>query len=275
MSTPKKTFNRAISKILEPLIQLMLKNDVSHSEFSELARRAYVKVAFDYFSIPGRKKSNSRVSVITGLSRPEVIRLAKLDENEEPITKGTLNRATQVIGGWLQDEDFTDEQKQARTLPLRGKTNSFEDLVNRYSGGITARAILDELVRVSAVTVINKQNVKLNHQGYVPSSSESEMIEMVSKHAGDMLGTIVHNVSHDADERFFQRQVSYTDIPESVDKEFQNLCHKKSMAMILELNEWLAEKKKTTKEDPTKRISRVGLGIYYFKNEKDIGKEKS
>ncbi len=271
MKNDKQLLSRAISKILEPLAHLMLKYNISHSEFSELARRSYVKMAFKYFTIPNRKKTNSRVSVITGLSRPEVIRLARQTEDEEPITKGPLNRATRVIGGWLQDPDFIDDNNQPRELLLRGEVNSFNELVTRYSGGITARAILDELLRVEAVSLIDKQTVKLKHHGYVPINSESEIIEMVSKHAGDMLGTIVHNLSSEPDDRYFQRQVSYIDIPESIDKEFKILCHEKSLEMILELNHWLAEKKKTTQTQSGETKSRVGLGIYYFKNETDKG----
>lgn len=267
MENIKKTLSCAIGKILDPLVHLLLQHDISHSEFSELARRSYVKMAFKHFSIPGRKKTNSRVAVITGLSRQEVVRLTKLAEDEEPATKGPLNRATRVIGGWLQDEDFIDANKQPRILPLRGEPGSFEDLVTRYSGGITARAILDELVRVGAVEKTDKINVKLRHHGYVPDNSEAEIISMVSNHAGDMLGTIMHNLSHPPEERYFQRQVAYSDIPQSIDQEFKILCHEKSLEMILELNKWLAEKKKTMEPNPDESTARVGLGIYYFKND--------
>lgn len=272
MVSVKKALSRAIYKILDPLVHLLLQHDISHSEFSELARRSYVKIAFKHFSMPGRKKTNSRVSVITGLSRQEVVRLSALPEDQEPVTKGPLNRATRVIGGWLQDKKYIDAQGQPRVLPLRGEPNSFDDLVSQYSGGITARAILDELIRVGTVTKVDNFNVKLNHLGYVPSDSNAEIVGMVSKHAGDMLGTIVHNLAHKPEQRRFQRQVSYIDIPEDIDQEFKLLCHEKSLQMVLELNQWLADKKKNSTPDPGEARTRVGLGIYYFKNELDEDK---
>jgi len=197
------------------------------------------------------------------------VRLAALAEDEEPVTKGPLNRATRVIGGWLQDKKFVDEDNRPRVLALRGEPNSFDDLVAQYSGGITSRAILDELIRVGTVTKVDKYSVKLNHLGYVPSNNEAELVEMVSHHAGDLLGTIVYNFSHNPEERRMQRQVSYTDIPESIDKEFKVLCHEKSLQVLLELNQWLAEKKRHAEIKPGEPKSRVGLGIYYFKNEID------
>ena len=57
---------KATLKILKPLIQILMRHDISHGEFSELAKRAYVEVAFKHFSIPSRKTTNSRVAVLTG-----------------------------------------------------------------------------------------------------------------------------------------------------------------------------------------------------------------
>jgi len=264
MENIKKTLSKAILRMLNPIVHLLLRYEISHSEFTELARRSYVRVAFDYFSIPNRKKTNSRVSVITGLSRKEVVRLRAIDEEQEPVTKGPLNRATRVIGGWLSDANFLDEKKEPMVLPLRDGENSFEELVARYSGGITARAVLDELIRVGAVIKPDKNLVKLNHHGYVPEDSDAEKIEVLSTHVSDLLGTVLHNLTHKKEQARFQRQVSYVDIPESVAKEFQRLSHDKSLALILELNQWLAEKKRTVKPQPNESTFRVGVGIYYF-----------
>lgn len=73
-----------------------------------------------------------------------------------------LNRAVRVITGWVRDPDFLDEDLQPKELPLRNGTTSFEHLVARYSGGITVRAILDELIRVGAVIKLEKSKVKLS-----------------------------------------------------------------------------------------------------------------
>jgi len=277
MENIKKTLSKAVIRMLNPIVHMLLRYEISHSEFTELARRSYVRVAFDYFSIPNRKKTNSRVSVITGLSRKEVVRLRTIDEAQEPVTKGPLNRATRVIGGWLSDADFLDEKNEPKILPLREDQHSFDELVARYSGGITARAVLDELIRVGVVTKLGKTSVKLKHHGYVPENSDAEKIEVLSAHVSDLLGTVLHNLTHKKDQARFQRQVSYVDIPASVVEEFQRLSHDKSLALILELNQWLAEKKRTVKPASDERTFRVGVGVYYFCKEytgnKNINKD--
>ena len=101
MNDIKHIIAKAALKVLEPLVRILLRYEVSHSEFSELAKRSYVDVAYKYYSIPNRKQTYSRVAVITGLSRKEVVRLSDEENQGIPETKGPVNRANRVIGGWL------------------------------------------------------------------------------------------------------------------------------------------------------------------------------
>lgn len=270
MDDIKITLARAIVKMLNPVVRLLLKHEVSHSEFSELAKRSYVQVAYKNFSIPGRKKTYSRAAVLTGLSRKEVVRLAKLDEDQPPVTKGPLNRAARVIGGWLRDPDFADQNHNPVELPLRGEGASFEELVARYSGDITPRAILDELVRVGAVTKNENNTVTLKHHAYIPEGSDPEKVDVLSVCATDLLNTAVHNLSiENKDDARFQRQVAYVDLPESVMEEFKVYSHDKMLKLLMETNEWLANKKKKTKPGPGEPTGRAGLGMYLIWDDKD------
>lgn len=269
MESIKTILSRAVIRMLNPIVRLLLRYEVSHSEFTELSRKSYVDVAFKHYSLPDRKPSNSRVSVITGLSRKEVVRLKDLEVDEPPKTKGPINRATRVIGGWLSNEKFLDEEGEPRILPLRGEENSFDDLAAQYSGGITSRAILDELIRVGAVEKIGKDAVKLNHLGYVPQNNEEEMIELLSAHMADLLSTLLYNLTRRDKPARFQREVVYKDVPLSLLEEFQKLNHDKSMALLRELNQWLSENIKERKaQNRNEPCVRAGVGIYFFKNEK-------
>ncbi len=267
MDTLKKTLSQAVIRMLNPIVRMLLHYNVSHSEFTELAKRSYVNVAFKYFSIANRKKTNSRVSVITGLSRQEVVRISEISMDEEPETKGPLNRARRVIGGWLSDADFLDDDNEPKILPLRGDAISFNELAVRYSGGITARAILDELIRVGSVEKIDNDNVKLKHHGYVPNDSDIEVLKVISTHVRDHLDASIHNLIIKQDLRF-ERQLTYVDMPDSTVDEFKKLSHEKSSILLVELNQWLADKKKNTNPNRDEPLSRIGIGIYYIKSDK-------
>ena len=267
MEKIKKTINKAVFKLLHPIAHILLRYEISHSELAEMTRRAYVDVAFKHFSIPNRKQTISRASVITGLSRTEVARLVAINEEQADVMSSTPNRATRVIGGWLSDSDFLDEQSEPKVLPLRGEDISFETLVDRYSGGITARAVLDEMVRTGAVEKLDKDHVKLLHHGFVPHGDDAEKINIFLTHASDLLSTGTHNLTQTDQEPRFQRQVTYVDMPQSVVKEFEELSREMSMELLLKLNKWLSEKDKQNDPESDEPKYRIGLGIYYFKND--------
>jgi len=264
MDRLKTTINRAVVNLLKPIIHLLLRYEIPHPELEELIRRVYVDVAYKDFSIPNRKKTVSRASVITGLSRAEVSRLVAISDEEAPITDKPPNRATKVIGGWLSDNQYLDENNEPAILPLRNSPNSFENLVTRYSGGITARAILDELTRVGAVEKIGKDRVKLIHRGFVPQGDDAEKIKIILTHAQDLLSTGIHNLTSKESPRF-QRQVTYINMPESVVNEFETLSNELSAELLVKLNKWLSDRK--DEAHPGEATYRVGLGIYYFKND--------
>jgi hypothetical protein len=267
MDKIKRTITRAVFKLLHPIAHILMRYEISHSELSEMTRRAYVDVAFKHFAIPNRKQTISRASVITGLSRTEVARLAAINDKDADVVSSTPNRATRVIGGWMSDTDFLDEDNEPMVLPLRNSDISFETLVNRYSGGITARAVLDEMLRTGAVKKVDKDHVKLLHHGFVPHGDDAEKINIFLTHANDLLSTGVHNLTQTDQPPRFQRQVTYVDMPQSVVKEFEELSREMSTELLVKLNKWLSEKDKEVDLQSDEPKYRIGVGIYYFKND--------
>jgi hypothetical protein len=268
MQGSKAIIVRVTLKILRPLIRMLLRFEIAHSEFAELAKRAYVDVAYRHYSIPKRKQTYSRVAVITGLSRKEVVRLHDLDENATHHTKGALNRATRVIGGWMTDAEFLNDQRQPKDLPLHGETGSFDALVARYSGDITARAILDELVRVGSVVRVDPDSVHLVSPGYIPKKSETELMTVAGRAVTDQLRTVTNNIMDPLHPRF-QRQTSCDDLPISAALEFQIHSSERCRELLHELEVWLAEKSKSTDSPSEEARVRVGVGLYYFQNDNE------
>jgi hypothetical protein len=269
--TPLRT---ALLRLLRPIVNLLIKNEVSHSEFSEIAKESYVFVAHNDFAIPNRKRTFSRAAVLTGLSRKEVVRLLKGEESTFDPPTLRINRAARVVTGWLSDADFLDDADKPRKLPLRTGLSTdpgmtFADLVERYSGDITARAILDELTRLKIVRVENKQHVCLEKSGYIPDMDEAGSIEILFNCAGNLLKTGVFNITDTTEQgKRFQRQLTHFDIPQSITKEFKAFSQKRSQELLLELDKWLATKNSSKAQDPNNKVSSMGVGIYYFE-EKD------
>jgi len=73
--THTQVLSSAVIQLLRPLVRILLRDHVSHRIFSDLAKRVYVQVAADEFTIHGRKQTISRIAILTGLTRKDVQQL--------------------------------------------------------------------------------------------------------------------------------------------------------------------------------------------------------
>jgi len=268
-SKQQTTLNRAITMILKPLLRVLIKNEVSYSEFAEIAKQSYVDVSYEHFSIEKRKTTFSRVAVLTGLSRKEVVRLSKLRSDDSAkllLSKATPNRAQRVINGWLSDAEFLDENGQAQALPIYGDKASFAALVARYSGDITLGAVIDELLRIGVVQRLDGQQVKLLSEGYIPKTDEIEKIRVMAVCTSDLLNSAVHNLINLDKPSRYQRQLSYERISTADARQFKTYSEEKANELLLHLNEYLSQMSSDEPADIS--VShQVGLGIYYYEND--------
>lgn len=264
-----KVLSDTLYRILLPLARLMLRNGVTHQAFTELSKLAFVEIAAAEFRIPGRKQSDSRISVITGLTRKEVKRITNANLPRDPDTFVRYNRAARVISGWVQDADFCDSHGNPLDLPVDGENPSFSDLVRRYSGDAPARAVRDELERVGAVEVDPQGKVVLKTRAYIPETDDIERIAVIGSSVGALLETVEHNCWHPDDERRFQRQVANRRVTESDAKEFELVASRKAQQLLETLDQWLAEREVTdgSREALVHDTKRVGLGLYCFEED--------
>ena len=257
----------ALLKLLKPLTRLLIKQEISHSEFSEIARQAYVESSYDYFELPGRDMTISRVSVLTGLSRKEVVRLSKGGETA-PKPKLTQNRASRVAIGWSTDPIYVDENGDPKPLAFKGVPNSFADLSEKYGGDVPIATILDEMILKGIVKRDEYNRLILVSNGYVPSEDELENIKNLLVCSSDLLSTGVHNLNEDdKDNRRFQRQIYRANVPESIIKEFKVYHEARSQKLMMEYIEWLRNKAKDYDESAKESTKQIGIGHYYLENE--------
>lgn len=257
----QQVLTSAVIRILRPLVRVLIRHEMSHAEFAELARRAYVQEAYANFGIEGRKMTYSRVAVLTGLTRKEVVRLVNIDESETQMPLAP-NRAVRVIEGWLGDDEFLCKGKPKK-LPLHGETGSFASLCSRYSGDITLGAVLDELERVGVVVRPDKKTVSLASAGYIPHADELEKVRIMSICSADQLNSAVQNLDAEPGQRRFQRQFSYPNVPDSLAKDFREEAANRSAQLLEDLQTYYSQQHIDT--DPSDEpVHRVGLGIYHI-----------
>jgi hypothetical protein len=233
-----------------------------------MARWVYVEAAASELEIPGRKLSNSRISIMTGLNRKEVQRLKKVDVPLSTACSDRYNRAARVISGWVRDREFLNGSGQPLALAFDSGARSFADLVKKYSGDIPARAILDELLLAGAVEKAEDGTITLVTRAYIPKNQAADKLDILGTDAADLISTIAKNLNKDTSAPLFQRKVSYDNIPEEAMPHFRDLSSKQAQELLEKLDGWLAahDRDANPHEQGTGR-KRVGLGIYYFEED--------
>lgn len=253
-------------RIMKPIVRMLLRNGVTYQAFADTVKTLYVQVAADEFKIPGRKQSDARVSVITGLSRKEVKRVSLLELRADTEHYVRYNRAARVISGWTQDRDFLDRHDTPIDLPLDGPGPSFVELVRRYSGDAPPRAVLDELERVGAVERLQDGRITLLTRAYIPQTDDADKIGVLGLAVGDLLNSIEHNFWGNGGEPYFQRMVSNQALPLTAVPEFRAVSKRKCQQLLESLDQWLTEHEADERKVARADVKRVGVGIYYFED---------
>ena len=259
---------KAVTRILKPLVEILLRHEFSYGEFCDVAKQVYVDVTYDKFSIPSRKTTYARVAVLTGIHRKEVMRLVNTDSQAPDLSRrSVINRSSRVISAWLSDSDFLDNDNKPLTLAIRGATPSFEQLATRHGGDISYGAVLEELVRTGLAVKNLNDTVTLVHDAYVPDEDLPEQVDIFSTCSADLLQTAVHNLNKENQQPLFQRQVVYYHIPESACREFHEYSRQKSMDLLLDYHRWLKNYEQHISKPATGANKRIGVGIYNFEND--------
>ena len=261
----RKPLVAAILKLLRPLARILLRNGVSFRTFSDLAKWVYVDLATREFGIEGRKQTTSRVSVITGLSRREVMRVRKLPRPDVSASIEKHNRAVRVIAAWRREEEFLDNKGEPASLPMEGPGASFSELVKRFSGNVPPRAILDELIHAGAAERRDDGKIGLLARAYIPGGTDDHILHILGTDVHHLVSTIDHNLNPDLTEPIFQRKVSYDNLPDDVLPEFRKHFAPEAQTLLESADRWLASRDRdatpTVKGDGR---SRAGFGIFFF-----------
>lgn len=263
-----EAIQNAIYNILTPFVRILFRKGVAFGEFRQLLKRVYVDVAAEELVAAGGKPTLARIAVVTGLTRKDVAQLRK-EKAIEHKPSGKHNRLTRVLTGWQSDSDFSDEDG-ALALPRSGGSNSFDALVERYSGDMHSRAILDELIRLGSAGIQEDGSIVPLADSYLAGEDEDEYYNMMGIDVSHLLSGIHHNLQSTVDDRWYQRKVMYNNLPEDCLDEFRQLANKENQKLLLKLNKWLAIHDRDTNPDiKGSGKATAAVGIYYFEDRPD------
>jgi hypothetical protein len=258
--TVKAAVMRAMLRLLEPLVRLLLEAGIGVGEFNKLAKMAYVRAARD--AQPEATPNISRIAVLTGIPRGEVAEILRRPEEYRVEPERGVQRAERVLQGWWKDADFCDASGEPAKLPLRGPRRSFAALVKSYAGDPRVLTLLKELLRVKAVRRLPDGKLEVLSRTFVTARWDSAGIEMVGNRVRDLLDTLVYNLKHPSSPRYARFVVN-----SQVDPRFVPLL----LRDITQQSEVLADTFQDALNDPERIVRparsaqdahRISIGIF-------------
>ena len=247
--------------LLRPIVRFLLRQGVQWKDFAELAKEVYVEIARAEYGIEGRPTNNSRVSILTGLSRREVgrVRDVLLDvTSHEEERQGS--RLARILTGWHTDPDYLSTDGAPRDLD----PEAFDDLLNRYAGDIPHTAVRKEMLTHRLIEELNGDELRVLQRDFVYSSFDPEIVRQMGIALHDHAGTLDHNLNEQrASARRFEGIADNAAIPAAAVDEFEQFVEDHGMAFLEAVDAWLAEHQ--TNEHDAKTV-RLGAGAYLIRN---------
>lgn len=265
--TQQTALFKAIKRILRPMVSLMLRQGITYTAFIDLLKATYVEVADREFVIDGKRQTDSRISVLTGVHRKEVKRLRELDEVPLEPKERKASLSAQLMAFWLGNPDCIDENGKPLALPRVSVGNevSFDSMVKSVTKDVHPRSLLDEWLNQSVVKLDMDGLVMLQESGYVPDADYEEKLYFAGKNIGDHLAVVKHNLAGE-DAPMLDRAVYYEGLCEESVKTLETFSRRASIELLTEVNQLAgrlqAQDSKRSSED---REHSMHFGAYFYR----------
>lgn len=265
---PPDLLSRALTSLLRPLVRLCIQAGLTFPAMNDLLRSLYVDVALKDALKDPQSRTDSRVSLITGVHRKEIRRHREQPETAEMASSGSLSLSSRVIALWLARTDLTDAA--GRPLPLRrtGPSPSLDALVADVTTDVRPRALLDEWIAAGVATVDDDGMVRLEQAAFVPSGDRDQQMFFFARNMRDHLSAGSRNVTAAPDgARFLDRAAHYDGLSAGAAAEIEAAARLVAESALLDLNRTamaIADRDDREAAETETRCHRVNLGVFVY-----------
>lgn len=265
---PPRVLIAALTRILSPLVRLLLAHGVTFPALSRLLKTIYVAVAGRHFALEGRPQSDSRISLLTGVHRKDVRALRAVTPDPVSVPE-SISLGSQLVARWLSERPWVDRDGEPRVLPRRAARGpSFDALAASVSRqDVKPRALLDELLRLGVVEIQDDGHVRLRAEGFVPQQGFDEKAFYLGRNVAEHLTAAVSNL--EGHERpFLERAVSYGGLSDKDVESLRELAERLGAQALREVNRkaLAAQKRNAGKSGANGRMI---LGVYFHQGRDD------
>jgi hypothetical protein len=258
----------ALRRVLAPLIRLMIARGFRFHALTDLLKDLYVEQAERYFRLGGRRMTDSRISLLTGLQRKDIRRRrAEPDrgDREAPPSMGPLPR---ILARWAASPRWQDAQGHPLVLQRKAESGpSFEALVTEISRDIHPRTVLDQLSAEGALSHdAATDEVTLVTDTYL-ARDDAQLLAYLGANLGDHAETAATNLmAEPLPGPFFERAVHYNQLSTDSLEALETLARDIQGDALAELNR-AAQAMQENDLGHTDAVGRFRCGVFIYREE--------
>lgn len=271
-----QTLRTALRRTLAPLVRLAIARGFRYPEFAEFLKDLYLEAADRHFRLAGRRMTDSRASILTGLQRKDIRQRraepAGDDGGSQPGSPQGIGPLPRVLARWATHPDWRDEGDRPLVLRRRAEAGpSFEALVGEISRDIHPRTVLDQLCAAGALHHdAGTDEVTLLSDAYL-ARDDNHRLGYLGANLGDHAEAATANVLADRQPApYFERAVHYDGLTgESLDH-LEAIARRTQEAALSDLNRAARERQEGDRgRDGADGRFRAGAFIYREKPDRE------
>lgn len=269
---PPDALLRAARLLLRPLIRVWIQAGVTFPAAAELLRQLYVDVAVSDVLRTPKDRTDSRISLITGLQRREVHRLR--EEPPEPgAVPATVTIGTRAIAHWLSMPEFAETDGTPKPLPRSGE-RSFDALIASVTTDVRGRTVLNDWLAQGLATLDEDDRVHLNAVSFIPRGGRTEQMFYFGRNLRDHMEAAVANIASPGAPPFLDRTVHYDRLDEATARALEAAAREAAQRVIAETTRTAGAltggKPETDETTGEPYRGRVNFGLYVYRDDGEI-----
>jgi hypothetical protein len=257
-----------IQRLLRPLVRLAITSGVTFPVMADLLRGVFVDVASRDLLGDAASRTDSRISLLTGVHRKEIRRLRTEAPAGEAIPP-VVTIGSQIVARWLGMKQYCSASGEPLPLPrLRAGADapSFEALVETVTTDVRPRAVLDDLLAQGVVVLEENDLVRLNKVAFIPSAATAEQLFFFGRNLHDHIAAAAANVAASSSAPFLDSSVHYDQLSPETATQLLRVAYATAEQALVSVNRAaisLTEPASPLPPAPA-QTRRVNFGIYIY-----------
>ncbi len=254
----------AYARLLRPLVQILLRNGISYSEFADTAKRVFVNTAATHIGKGKAEVSAAQIAIQTGLSQRETQEI--LDGRSQPAVNTNLARIAALLTAWHSDDRVVGPYGLPLELqPREPGCMDFETLVREYCPGADHGPLLSQLIAIGVVRQTDDGWLRVLTRTYLPDVDAPDSVERIGYAVERLVETVDFNrQQQDPEQRLFERTVTADfGLKEEDLPALEGFVRQRGQQLLEEIDNWVTLRDKPDLERGDRAVQ-TGLGIYHF-----------